>query len=88
MAELGILFGVDGGLDAHERVGAFQNRLHLERVELVHGVDLLGVFVGLDDEAFSLFVCDGVLDTTELDGDLVGPAALDLLEDAGDGDGA
>lgn len=80
MAELGVLFILDAVLQSDERVGTLESRLHFECIELVHVVDLLGIFISSDDKARAFLVVDGVSHASHLYRDLVSPAILDLNE--------
>lgn len=86
MAKGLVLLVLDPVLYPDERGRALKGGLHLQGVELVHGVDLVLVLVSPDDEATSSLIIDGVSHACQLNGDLVSPAVLRFNKRSGDGD--
>jgi len=88
MAQLGVLLVLNAVLQPDERVGALQSRLHLQCIQLIHIIDLLGVFISSDNKTITFLVVDGVAHAAHLHRNLVGPAILDLSKYASNSDQA
>lgn len=85
MAKSIILLLINPGFQAFERIRALKGGLHTEGIKLVHGVNLILVFISLNHKAVSWSVVDGVLHAIQLDGNSVCPSALNFREDVNDG---